>query len=197
MADMAIGVTGSLQCHLNRPKTHKHGCTASSGLVADKHYRWTVCMQARRGAVPWSGVSLGQITLSHTEDGVQCCHSKGPSHLPYSNFIVPGFCSFSPQTYHLETQTSLIGTRILHAVTFAAFNDASTFRVQSHLGQCSNAFLLFVEEKKKYRIAFVGYWIIPRVVLEASQVETDLAASNNRFVFCSLLLLPFTGAVNR
>lgn len=103
---------------------------------------------ARRGAVPWSGVSLGQITLSHTEDGVQGCHSKGPSHLPYSNFIVPGFCSFSSQTYHLQTHTSLIGTHILHAVTLAAFNDPSTFRVQSHLGQCSNTFLLFVGEKK-------------------------------------------------
>lgn len=85
----------------------------------------------------------------------------------------------------------------MHAVTFAAFNDPSTFRVQSHLGQCSNTLLLFVGENKNYSIAFVGYWIIPRVVLEAGQIETDLAASNKRFVFCSLLLLPFTGAVNR
>lgn len=37
MADTAIGATGLSQCHLNRPKTHNHGCTASSGLVADKH----------------------------------------------------------------------------------------------------------------------------------------------------------------
>lgn len=52
-------------------------------------------------------------------------------------------------------------------------------------------------EKKNDSIAFVGYWIIPRVVLEASQIETDLAVSNNRFAFCSLRILPFIGAVNR
>lgn len=125
------------------------------------------------------------------------CRAATPRVRPICpNFIVPGFCSFSPQTYHLQTRTSLIGTRILHAVTLAAFNDPSTFRVQSHLGQCSNTFLLFVGEKN-YSIAFVGYWIIPRVVLEAGQIETDLAASNNRFVFCSLRILPITGAVNR
>lgn len=153
-------------------------------------------MRAWRGAVLWSGVSLGQITLSHTEDVVQGCHSKGPSHLPYSNFIVPGFCSFSPQTYHLQTRTSLIGTRILHAVTFPAFNDPTTLECSHTSGSVvTHSFSLW--EKKNYSIAFVGYWIIPRVVLEAGQIETDLAASNNRFVFCLLLLLPFTGAVNR